>query len=88
MSRITNHSLDKTRHLPMPKLLTSDCPATLALRQGSYAGLAKVTCEVSEGMAILHGKVSTFYLKQLAQELVKKVEGVEAVVNRVDVGYR
>jgi len=38
-------------------------------------------------MAILHGKVSTFYLKQLAQELVKEIEGVELVVNRVDVGY-
>jgi osmotically-inducible protein OsmY len=44
-----------------------------------------VSCEFSQSVLILRGRVSSFYLKQIAQEAVADVEGVKEVVNRVDV---
>jgi hypothetical protein len=41
----------------------SDCPLRMAFHQTSHPDLTRVTCELHEGLAILHGKVSTFYLK-------------------------
>jgi osmotically-inducible protein OsmY len=72
---------------PQHHVPTGNCPVREALHHNSLRGLARVTCELRAGMAILHGKVSSFYLKQLAQEVVKKVDGVELVVNQVDVGH-
>ncbi|MGI9429187.1 MAG: BON domain-containing protein [Bythopirellula sp.] len=63
----------------------SDCPVSSALRCYALRGLAKVTCEMQQGMAILHGRVTSYYLKQLAQEVVKNVDGVDVVINRVNV---
>lgn len=67
---------------------TTQCLVREAIRQSAHGGLSWVECELKEGMAILHGKVSSFYLKQMAQELAKKVDGVQLVVNRVEVAYR
>jgi len=86
MITTTNCSVTDASLTSTPKKSVNDCPVRTALHHNALRGLAHVSCELREGMAILHGKVSTFYLKQLAQEVVKKVDGVELVVNRVDVG--
>ena len=39
------------------------------------------------GEVVLEGKVETFFQKQMAQEALKLVEGVEHVVNHLDVDY-
>lgn len=70
-----------------PENTCTDCPVTRALRRRSFSGLAKVSCELREGVAILHGRVSTFYRKQMAQEVVRRVDGVKSVVNHVDVSH-
>ena len=80
------HQLQETHRLPAVKLVSQVCPANRALRRSPKLGLAHVSCELREGMAILHGKVSSFYLKQVAQELVKKVDEVQLVVNQIRVG--
>jgi osmotically-inducible protein OsmY len=59
--------------------------AQQALATSSYADLAQVRCELREGMVLLQGRVATYYLKQMAQEIVKHAAGVELVVNRVEV---
>jgi hypothetical protein len=41
--------------------------------------------ECSENVLVIRGCVPTFYLKQLLQTELKKVEGVQRVDNRVDV---
>ena len=38
-----------------------------ALRNAPYTGLRAVQCRVREGMAILRGEVTSFFLKQVAQ---------------------
>lgn len=61
---------------------------TESLRKTRPGAMTCIRCEFREGLAILHGKVTSFYLKQLAQEIAKKVKGVELVINKVDVSVR
>lgn len=42
---------------------------------------------LEEGVVVLHGRVDTFYHKQVAQELLRKVDGVERVVNLLEVHW-
>lgn len=56
------------------------------LSASCYFALRYVSCEFHEGMLMLRGKVHSFYMKQLAQETVRKIEGVGAIVNALEVG--
>ena len=40
-----------------------------------------------EGVVVLQGRVETFYHKQVAQELLRKVDGVERIVNLLEVHW-
>jgi osmotically-inducible protein OsmY len=55
------------------------------LRDGQYRALAEVTCEFHEGVLILRGRVTSFFLKQIAQTVVRNVEGVIEIDNRLEV---
>jgi len=49
--------------------------------------LSRLCCEFQTESGVLHlrGAVSSYYLKQVAQELVVAVEGVRVVNNQIDV---
>ncbi len=47
--------------------------------------LRNVAVSVEERCVHLEGQVDTYYAKQLAQNAVLKVEGVERVINELDV---
>jgi BON domain len=78
---------------PIPDAATPVCPseagiAELAesrLRSNSYLALKNVSCEYQQGRMILHGCLPTYYLKQLAQEVVARVDGVGQIVNQISV---
>ncbi|MGD9646600.1 MAG: BON domain-containing protein [Pirellulales bacterium] len=55
------------------------------LSSSPYAPLHDVTCTFHEGVLVLHGRVGSFYLKQLASAAVDRIVGVEEVSNRVEV---
>ena len=55
------------------------------LRESSYYYLRSIRCSYESGVVTLRGRVPTFYLKQTVQSIVEKIEGVEQVVNLVDV---
>ena len=57
------------------------------LRESCYFVLRSVACEYHEGVLILRGRAPSFYLKQIAQTLAGKVDGVEIVINRLVVDY-
>lgn len=44
-----------------------------------------VDCTWRNGVLYLSGRVPSYYLKQLAQEKVRNVKGVEEIVNRTEV---
>jgi hypothetical protein len=55
------------------------------LRESPYSALRDVHCELREGIAILRGRLPTYYLKQIAQTIAAHITGVRAVVNRIEV---
>ncbi len=56
-----------------------------AWRGSRHAALLNVQCTVRDGVLIIHGRVPTFYAKQMAQSLARKVDGVQHIDNRVEV---
>ncbi len=44
-----------------------------------------ITCEFHEGVLILRGRVRRYYHKQIAQTIVGGVDGVEQVINHIEV---
>jgi osmotically-inducible protein OsmY len=55
------------------------------LKRSSYAELHGVSCDYHEGVVTLRGRVSSYYLKQMAQALVFRLDGVQELNNRVEV---
>jgi hypothetical protein len=49
------------------------------------SGLHGVSCRMVEGKVVLSGKVRSFYLKQLAQEILRKVDGIGSIDNQLEV---
>ncbi|MCM2374416.1 BON domain-containing protein [Aporhodopirellula aestuarii] len=56
-----------------------------ALADSNRCGLREARCRVDQGVATLFGTVDSFYLKQLAQEIVRHVPAVTAVRNKLHV---
>jgi osmotically-inducible protein OsmY len=55
------------------------------LRTSGYRQLYLVSCEFHEGVLTLRGHVPTFHLKQIAQTLIRNLDGVEEINNRLEV---
>jgi hypothetical protein len=55
------------------------------LRRSGYLALGDVACELNDGVAILHGRVPSYYLKQVAQEIAGDAAGIRGVINQIEV---
>lgn len=55
------------------------------LRTSTYAALRDVRCVADDGIVVLRGRVPTFHLKQLAQEVVRHTDGECRIVNELEV---
>jgi osmotically-inducible protein OsmY len=58
------------------------------LLRSSYVSLRSVSCVWDRGVLRLQGCLPSFYHKQVAQEAVSRVEGVEQVINEIQVADR
>lgn len=74
-----------------PRQLELDPEAALvravdqALRASGHLALRHVEVEICAGVIVLWGRVPTYYLKQLAQSVAQRVEGVRSIANGLDV---
>lgn len=59
--------------------------AAHALKRSSHPALRKLSVEDSRGSLIISGQVTSYYLKQLAQETIMPVRGALELVNRISV---
>ena len=59
--------------------------AEARLHQSPYIELRRVACEFDQGVLTLRGRVPSYYLKQMAQALLDKLEGVLRLDNQLDV---
>jgi osmotically-inducible protein OsmY len=57
--------------------LANDCPYSFYFRE--------IDIEFTDGILMLRGRVPSFYLKQVLQTLLTKVNGVSRIENQVDV---
>jgi osmotically-inducible protein OsmY len=55
------------------------------LRQSPYFFLKNLRCDFNEGVLTLRGRVPHRQLKQFAESIVSRIEGVEQIVNRVEI---
>lgn len=62
--------------------------ADTALRESGYRSVSRLCVDVFEDAVILTGVVPSFYMKQLAQEAVLKLDIVTRVENTVEVERR
>ena len=59
--------------------------AVRRLVDSSYPELRTISCDFSDGVLSLRGKVPSFYLKQIAQSLVFPLDGVAQLRNGLEV---
>ena len=55
------------------------------LHSNPYLALKNVSCDYHNGVLILRGCLPTYYLKQLAQQVVVGLEGVGHIDNQIEV---
>jgi hypothetical protein len=60
---------------------------TAALAQHPYFRRRPPAVQAESGRVTLHGEVATFYHKQVAQEMIRKFDGVHAVENLLHVTW-
>jgi osmotically-inducible protein OsmY len=70
---------------PPVRRVDSTDVAERALRSSPYLALRNVTCDCRDGVLTLRGCLPTYYLKQVAQAVVARLEGVRQVVNEIQV---
>ncbi|MFO0921947.1 MAG: BON domain-containing protein [Pirellulales bacterium] len=66
---------------PLPLLHRVDS----ALKESPHLAGRHVLLEASDDVIILRGTVDSFYLKQVAQETVRKVDGIGKIENHLEV---
>lgn len=59
--------------------------AKLRIVHQPHLSVQRIWCEFDGGRLVLRGQVPSFYHKQLAQTAVVGVEGVNQVVNEIEV---
>jgi len=88
---ITPSFFPVTRIGIMPAMVTA-CPffdqVQGALTSSPYLSAKKFRIEAADGLVRLEGTVSSFHQKQMAQELVRRVDGVERIENQLQVSWR
>ncbi|TWT77927.1 BON domain protein [Posidoniimonas polymericola] len=58
-----------------------------ALAASPHVPGSQLRVEAAEGSVRLHGSVSTFFEKQMAQELVRRLDGVDRIENLLQVSW-
>ena len=58
------------------------------LANSPYLSAKQFRIEAADGLVRLHGTVSSFHQKQMAQELLRRVDGVERIENQLQVSWQ
>lgn len=59
--------------------------STNRLKYCSHNELRKISCKVERGVLIIYGQVSSFYWKQLAQEIIRPISQSLLIENQLEV---
>ena len=81
---LTTHPAGPSRRVEDDGLRTA---ASALLRSSGYAGLRRLRCEVTDAEVVVHGVLPSYHLKQMAQAVLLRLDGVRGVKNLVEVRY-
>jgi len=59
----------------------------IALQRNPYVAGRNLRFEAAEGRVTLRGVVASYFQKQMAQEAVRKVDGVDEIANELEVAW-
>jgi osmotically-inducible protein OsmY len=68
--------------------VTLDHRVLRALEDNPHLAGRRLRFETHEGRVVLHGVVSSYYQKQMAQESLRRLEGIQAIENQLQVDWR
>jgi hypothetical protein len=69
----------------MTTKLPNESQAIHALRESAHPALRRLSVEQTDTALVIKGSVSSYYLKQLAQEALKGLSGPRTLINQVQV---
>jgi len=55
------------------------------LQQRLDSAARQITCEYEDGVLLLRGHLPSYYEKQMAQETLRALEGVDQIINKIEV---
>src|SRR5262245_39886219 len=88
--RTSSLTLLPTSH-PKPTMPTAestlDSRITSAIARHPHLKRKKLRFETEEGRVVLRGVVSSYYQKQLAQEALRRLEGIDRIENQLEVNW-
>lgn len=58
-----------------------------ALQQSPHVPRRNLRIEASEGRVVLRGIVGSYFQKQMAQEALRQVDGIDAIENQLEVDW-
>jgi osmotically-inducible protein OsmY len=67
------------------QLLSLDDRVTAALRKAPHLTGRNLRSHTCDGHVVLHGAVHSFFEKQMAQEVVRRIDGVQRIANELTV---
>jgi osmotically-inducible protein OsmY len=56
-----------------------------AIRHNPYLAQRNLRCETDSGRVVLRGKVKSYFQKQMAQEVIRQIDGIRAIENQLEV---
>jgi len=66
-----------------------ECRVVIEVRQrwatSGYSPLRRIKCECVHRVLIIHGVVPSYFFKQMAQETIRSVNGIDKIVNELNV---
>ena len=79
ISQEAQASAMSTSEIPLSDLILS------ALQQSPFLAHRKLRFEAEQGRVVLRGVVNSYYQKQMAQEALRGVEGIDQIENQLEV---
>lgn len=71
---------------PSARLIEEE--ANKRIQQSLYPQLKKTVCTFRHGILTLYGVVSSFHVRQIAQELIQGIPGIEIIDNQLVVATK
>lgn len=77
-------SMDPGRRIPRCQGKVKEL-AERQMHDTPFLDLRQISCDYHEGVLVLRGRLPSYYLKQMAQELVIHLDGIDNIENRIQV---